>query len=49
MNTTVKNDVFMQASQALGSFLKDPAYGDHRKLTLALLVVFFLIGMLFVG
>ncbi|MBF0288521.1 MAG: hypothetical protein HQM14_11950 [SAR324 cluster bacterium] len=49
MNTTVKNNIFIQTSQGLSSFLTDPAYGDHRKLTVALSFVLVLIGILFVG
>lgn len=33
---------------ALHSFLKDPTYADHRKLTAATLLLLVLIGMLFV-
>ena len=50
MNITTENmntTQFMKETLLL--FLKDPAYADHRKLTLAMIAVFILIGMLFFG
>lgn len=38
-----------EAIQAIQLFLKDPNYADHRKITLAMIVVFILIGMLIAG
>ena len=50
MNITTENGNATQfLKETFYVFLKDPAYADHRKLTLAMIVVFILIGMLFFG
>lgn len=50
MNITTENGISTQVLlEAFQSFLRDPDYSDHRKLTVAMITVFILIGMLFIG